>query len=80
MTRRLVLVIVATVAATLLLVGGTTLVFATLQARSRTEADLKELAASINEGLAQSGPDDGGRPARRPRPRSAGPCAWTASS
>ena len=41
MTRRLVLVIVATVAATLLLVGGTTLVFATLQARSRTEADLK---------------------------------------
>ena len=55
MTRRLVLVIVATVAATLLLVGGTTLVFATLQARSRTEADLKELAASINEGLAQSG-------------------------
>ena len=55
MTRRLVLVIVATVAATLLLVGGTTLVIATLQARSRTEADLKELAASINEGLAQSG-------------------------
>jgi signal transduction histidine kinase len=56
MTRRLVLVIVATVGATLLLVGGTTFVIATLQARSRTEKDLRELAASINEGIAESGP------------------------
>jgi signal transduction histidine kinase len=60
MTRRLVLVIVATVAATLLVVGGTTFVFATLEARSRTESDLRELAASINEGLAQSGQAAGG--------------------
>jgi signal transduction histidine kinase len=56
MTRRLVLVIVATVAATLLLVGGTTFVIATLQARSRTERDLRELTASINEGITESGP------------------------
>ncbi len=51
MTRRLVLLIVATVAATLLLVGGTTLVFATVEARATTERDLRELAASINDGL-----------------------------
>ncbi len=55
MTRRLVLVMVATVAATLLLVGGTTLVVATLQSRATTEADLRELAASVNEGLLGSG-------------------------
>jgi len=55
MTRRLVLVMVATVAATLLLVGGTTLIVATVQSRATTEADLRELAASINEGMLGAG-------------------------
>jgi two-component system sensor histidine kinase BaeS len=63
MTRRLVLVIVAAVAATLLVVGGMTLGFARLRARANTEADLRELAGSISEALARSSDTAAPRPA-----------------
>jgi signal transduction histidine kinase len=63
MTRRLVVVLVALVAGTLLVVGGTTLAFATLRARATTEADLRELATSINEALVRSGDSGTAHPA-----------------
>jgi two-component system sensor histidine kinase BaeS len=63
MTRRLVLVIVATVVATLLLVGGTTLAFTTLEARSRTTDQLTELAGSVNDALVKAGANEVNRPA-----------------
>ena len=62
MTRRLVITIVATVAATLLLVGVGTLAFATLRARTSTEEDLRELAASINDGLTRTAQISTNRP------------------
>ena len=83
MTRRLVLAIVGTVAATLLLAGRHD---PGLRQRSRparaTEADLKR-AGGVDQRAAwrQSGHDDrrGVRPAA-PSPRSAARCASTASS
>jgi signal transduction histidine kinase len=63
MTRRLVLVIVAIVAGTLFVVGSATLAFATLRARATTEADLRELATSINDALTRSGETGTTRPA-----------------
>ena len=63
MTRRLVLVIVAAVVGTLVVVGGTTLAFATLRARSTTAADLRELATSINDALERSTDTSTPRPA-----------------
>jgi two-component system sensor histidine kinase BaeS len=63
MTRRLVLLIVATVAATLLLVGGGTLAFATLRARATTTDELQTLATSVNDALLRAGGTDANRPA-----------------
>ena len=63
MTRRLVLVILATVVATLLLVGGTTLAFATLRARSRTTDQLTDVATSVNDALVKAGATEVNRPA-----------------
>ena len=53
MTRRLIAAMVAVVLATLVIVGAGTLVLSNLHARSETETELREQAASLSTGLAE---------------------------
>lgn len=62
MTRRITLAIVATVLATLLVVGGTTLTIARSQARATTERDLRVQAETLLGAVAASAPNQAGSP------------------
>jgi two-component system sensor histidine kinase BaeS len=59
-TRRLVVALVATVAATLVLAGALTLLVARTQARRATEADLRAEATSVAEAVEDLGTRDDG--------------------